>query len=73
MRGPLHSPQRYLEGYLKAFRGGSRNGVRSGRRAHASNEFDGLTHHVAKARNKTRMSKRSNGSSQRCQIFRCHD
>ncbi len=37
-----------------------------------SNEFDGLTHHIAEARSKTRMFKGLNGFSQHCQVCRCH-
>ena len=43
VRGTLNCPQRYLEGHLKTFGGGSRNSVRSGREEYVSNEFDGLT------------------------------
>jgi len=72
VRGTLHSPQRYLEGHFKTLGGGSRNGVRSGGGEHVANELDGLTHHIGEARSKTRMFERPNGSSQRCQVFRCH-
>ena len=72
MRGMLYSPQRYLEGHLKTLGGRGRNSVRSGSGEHISNKFDGLTHHIGEARSKTRMFQRLNGSSQRCQVFRCH-
>jgi hypothetical protein len=68
----LHSPQRYLEGCLKTFGSGGGNSVRSGSGEHVANEFDGLAHHIGEARSKARVFKRPNGSSQRCQVFRCH-
>jgi hypothetical protein len=62
----MHSPQRHLEGRLKAFGGGVGNSAPSGSWEHVSNEFDGLTHYIGEARGKTWMFKRPNGSSQRC-------
>src|SRR5713101_3500209 len=72
VRGTLHRPQCYLEGDLETFGGSCRNRERSGSGEHVSDEFDGLTHHIGEPRSKTRMFKRLNGSSQRCQVFRCH-
>jgi hypothetical protein len=46
--------------------------VRSGSGEDVSNKFYWLTHHNGEARCKTRMFKRLNGSSQRCQVFRIH-
>ncbi len=58
MRGTLHSPQRYFEGHLKTFGGGSGNSVRSGTAEHVSDEFDGLTHHIGEACSKAWLFKR---------------
>ena len=55
MRGTLHSPQRYLEGYLKTLGGGGRNNVRGRSGERVSNEFDGPTHHIGDTRSKARM------------------
>jgi hypothetical protein len=54
----------YLERCLKSFGGGGRDGVPGWSWKGISDEFDGLTHHIGKARSKTRMFKRLNSSCQ---------